>query len=133
MSNYQKVREFHSAFGADLDQPFSERLVRLRLFLIEEEGLEVGSEFYDDYYLGEGINRYKQPDKQKVAKELADLLYVVYGTAATFGIDIDRVFDEVHKSNMSKLGEDGKPLYREDGKVLKGPNYQPPKLDWITK
>lgn len=129
MTNYEKVREFHRAFGSELDQKISGRLVDLRLNLIEEEWYELTQEFYEpqDYMLKDKV------DKTKVAKELADLLYVVYGTAATFGIDIDRVFDEVHKSNMSKLGEDGKPVYREDGKVLKGPNYQPPKLDWITK
>lgn len=128
-TNYQKVREFHSAFGSDLDQKISPRLLDLRMSLISEETHEVQREMYDPltYTAKEDV------DKAKLAKELADLLYVVYGTAATFGIDIDRVFDEVHQSNMSKLGENGKPVYREDGKVLKGPNYQPPKLDWITK
>lgn len=134
-SNYQKVREFHKAFNADLDKPIVERLVDLRWNLIEEECYEIHKEIADEgslsgMWIGKDRN---EIDKAKLAKELADLLYVTYGTAATFGIDIDRVFDEVHKSNMSKLGEDGKPVYREDGKVLKGPNYQPPKLDWITK
>ena len=130
-TNYEKVREFHFAFGSHLDRPIAEGLVNLRMDLINEEFNEVQNEVWDlgryDFKLKDNV------DKQKLAKELADLLYVVYGTAATFGIDIDRVFDEVHKSNMSKLGEDGKPVYRQDGKVLKGPNYQPPKLDWITK
>lgn len=66
---------------------------------------------------------------EELTKELADLLYVVYGMAVTFGLPIDEVFERVHRSNMSKLGDDGKPIYRDDGKVLKGPNYQPPKLD----
>lgn len=123
-TNYQKVREFHRAFGSELDQKFSEKLGSLRFNLIREEYQEV---------LYELLEPEASADKKKIAKELADLLYVVYGTAATFGIDIDRVFDEVHQSNMSKLGEDGKPVYREDGKILKGPNYQPPKLDWISK
>lgn len=65
---------------------------------------------------------------EELTKELADLLYVVYGFAVTFGLPIDEVFERVHRSNMSKLGDDGKPIYREDGKVLKGPNYQPPDL-----
>ena len=130
-TNYEKVREFHKAFGAALDQPISQDLVNLRIHLIEEEGLELGKEFYADYASYPCDAYINPPDKAKVAKELADLLYVVYGTAATFGIDIDRVFDEVHKSNMSKLGEDGKPVYREDGKVLKGPNYTPPNLEWV--
>ena len=61
---------------------------------------------------------------QGLAKELADLVYVTYRMALVMGIDLDSVFTEVHRSNMSKLGDDGKPLYREDGKVLKGPNYE---------
>ena len=66
---------------------------------------------------------------ENLTKELADLLYVTIGMAVTFGLPLVEVFERVHQSNMSKLGEDGKPIYREDGKVLKGPNYQPPKLD----
>lgn len=62
-------------------------------------------------------------------KELADLVYVCYQYAANLGWDLDEALDRVHKSNLSKLGEDGKPIYREDGKVLKGPNYQPPNLN----
>lgn len=67
-------------------------------------------------------------DIYEVADALADILYVVYGTAAEFGIPIDEIFAEVHKSNMSKLGEDGKPVYRGDGKVLKGPNFKLPDI-----
>jgi predicted HAD superfamily Cof-like phosphohydrolase len=66
--------------------------------------------------------------KAPLAKEIADLLYVTYGLAATYGIHIDEVFNRVHESNMSKLGEDGKPVYRNDGKVLKGPNYKEPEI-----
>ena len=66
---------------------------------------------------------------EKLTKELADLIYVAIGMAVTFGLPLVEVFERVHQSNMSKLGEDGKPIYREDGKVMKGPNYQPPKLD----
>ena len=71
-------------------------------------------------------------DIVEVADALTDLLYVVYGAGHAFGIDLDECFTEVHESNMSKLGEDGKPLYREDGKVLKGPNYFPPNLEEIV-
>ena len=66
---------------------------------------------------------------ENLTKELADLIYVAIGMAVTFGLPLCEVFERVHQSNMSKLGEDGKPIYREDGKVMKGPNYQPPKLD----
>lgn len=71
-------------------------------------------------------------DIVEVADALTDLLYVVYGAGHAFGIDLDECFTEVHESNMSKLGEDGKPIYREDGKVLKGPNYFPPNLEEIV-
>lgn len=119
-SNYEKVREFRQHFPTKINTTTAQWL------LINEEYTEVHRELFNC-----GLE--KPVDKRKLAKELSDLLYVVYDTAQYFGIDIDRAFDEVHKSNMSKLGEDGKPVYREDGKVLKGPNYQPPKLDWITK
>lgn len=124
-SNYQKVREFHEAFGAAVDQPFDEDLAVLRQNLIDEEVAEVHDELITPF------TRDKPIDKQKLAKELADLLYVTYGTAAAFGIPIDAVFSEVHRSNMSKLGADGKPIYRDDGKVLKGENYTPPDLSFI--
>jgi len=65
-------------------------------------------------------------DPDNMIKELADLVYVVLGTFIAFGWDFDKAFDRVHESNMSKLGPDGKPVYREDGKVMKGPNYKPP-------
>ena len=71
-------------------------------------------------------------DIVEVADALTDLLYVVYGAGHAFGIDLDECFMEVHDSNMSKLGEDGKPIYREDGKVLKGPGYFPPNLEEIV-
>ena len=71
------------------------------------------------------------PPKEEALKELADLVYVCYQYAESMGWFLDEALDRVHKSNMSKLGEDGKPIYREDGKVLKGPNYQPPDLSDI--
>jgi len=71
------------------------------------------------------------PPKEATLKELADLVYVCYQYAENMGWFLDEALDRVHKSNMSKLGEDGKPIYREDGKVLKGPNYQPPDLSDI--
>jgi len=71
-------------------------------------------------------------DIVEVADALTDILYVVYGAGHAFGIDLDECFMEVHESNMSKLGEDGKPIYREDGKVLKGPGYFPPNLEEIV-
>lgn len=113
-SNYDKVRDFHIAFNMKVsDEPeLDTEDAALRLKLITEEYNEVK----------EAIENGNLVD---IAKELSDLLYVVYGTAVSFGIDIDTVFDEVHRSNMSKLGSDGKPIYRDDGKVLKGANYVP--------
>jgi predicted HAD superfamily Cof-like phosphohydrolase len=113
-TNYEKVREFHQAFESALDQPFARNwhLQDLRFALVSEEHTEA----------------WNAETPENLLKELADLLYVTYGFAATFGWDIDTAFNRVHTSNMSKLDDDGKPIYREDGKVLKGPNYVPPDL-----
>ena len=70
--------------------------------------------------------------KANILKELADLVYVCYQYAANLGWDLDEALNRIHESNMSKLGEDGKPIYREDGKVLKGPNYAPPNLEDVV-
>jgi predicted HAD superfamily Cof-like phosphohydrolase len=94
-----------------LDVPSDVR--EIRCALIEEEAAEFREALEAD-------------DLVEVADAVADLLYVVYGAAVTFGIPIDEVFAEVHRSNMTKLGTDGTPIYREDGKVLKGPSYEPP-------
>lgn len=117
-TNFEKVREFHHAMGQPLDQKFEaySDLEQLRWQLIFEEVKEIS----------EGV---RERDDENVLKELADLLYVTYGYAASFGWDIDEAFNRVHESNMSKLDDDGKPIYREDGKVLKGPNYKKPNLE----
>ena len=119
-----KVREFHEAFGL----PVSERPripsvkeINLRAKLIKEE--------YKEAMYALRVAHYHSNDELgalvDLAKELADLRYVVEGTAETFGIPLDEVYEIVHQSNMSKLGSDGKPIHREDGKVLKGPDYFP--------
>lgn len=113
------VREFHEAFGLSLDVEPDTELRRLRRNLIEEETQELA----EALTLG---------DVMEIAKELADLVYVAYGTAVSLGIDLDLVIEQVHASNMSKLGADGKPVLREDGKVLKGPGYRPPDLSRLT-
>lgn len=112
-SPYSKVLEFHEKFGVAVGQPMTTELCKLRRSLIQEECWEV----VDALCAGNII---------AIADGLADLVYVAYGAAITFGIDLDAVLDAVHESNMSKLGKDGKPIYREDGKVLKGPDYHPP-------
>jgi predicted HAD superfamily Cof-like phosphohydrolase len=95
-------------------------LAALRLDLIEEEVQE----------LRDGLGR---SSLLEVADALTDILYVVYGAGHAFGIDLDDCFHEVHRSNMTKLGEDGRPMYREDGKVMKGPNYEEPDLDQFIR
>jgi predicted HAD superfamily Cof-like phosphohydrolase len=98
----------------------NEKIVKLRYELIKEELEE----------LNQAIN---EKDIKEVADALTDILYVTYGAGTAFGIDLDKCFDEVHQSNMSKLGADGKPIYNEIGKVMKGPNYFKPDLNKFIK
>lgn len=118
ISNFEKVGDFMEAFNQEvLYVPTLPdfNLAALRLDLIEEEVQE----------LRDGLGN---QDLLEIADALTDILYVVYGAGHAFGIDLDDCFNEVHRSNMTKLGEDGRPLYREDGKVMKGPNYEEPNL-----
>ena len=119
-TNANKVREFMESFGQEIKKepawPDGDTM-DLRIDLIDEEFNELKQAV--DLHDGTMTD---------VADALCDILYVTYGMAHAFGIDIDECFREVHVSNMSKLGEDGKPIYREDGKVVKGPNYKPPNL-----
>ena len=111
--------------GEDITSLETGGLLIMRMDLIEEEALEIADELP-----GVFTNRTQEAiDKAAFTKELADLLYVTYGMAVTFGLPLDEVFERVHRSNMSKLDDNGKPIYREDGKVLKGPNYEKPNLD----
>jgi hypothetical protein len=126
-TSFRKVRAWHKAFGFNYpNEPTlpSRDVILLRWKIITEEYEEVKAElFNEDGSLKEDI------DLSNLAKELADLDYVVSGTSDCFGIDHDKAFDLVHKSNMSKLGDDGKPVRREDGKILKSKNYVPPIMD----
>ncbi len=118
MTNANKVKLFMESFGQEVkSKPEfpSDDTVKLRIELISEE-------------LQELVDACKAGDIIEVADALTDILYVTYGAAHSFGIPIDECFKEVQRSNMSKLGEDGKPIYREDGKVMKGPNYSVPNL-----
>jgi predicted HAD superfamily Cof-like phosphohydrolase len=115
----EMVREFHEIYGCAItDEPsiHDYALRSLRMDLIEEEVQELGAALFRDH------------DIVEVADALGDIAYVVYGAAISFGIDLDAVIAEIHRSNMSKLGEDGKPIYREDGKVLKSRLYSPTNL-----
>ena len=118
MTNFEKVGLFMSTFGQEVKKKSelsSDKINSLRLNLIQEELDE----------LNKAIN---EKDILEVADALTDILYVTYGAGHAFGIDLDKCFNEVQKSNMSKLGKDGKPIYNEHGKVMKGPDYFKPDL-----
>ncbi len=134
-TNFELVREFHEKFSLvpKPTQPstlnLTEALIRLRVKLLDEEFNELVDEFYsyEDEYC-ESFKKTDDIDQTKVAKELADLLYVTYGFFDELGINADEVFRRVHESNMSKLDKDGNVLRREDGKILKSDLYQEPTL-----
>ena len=118
MTNFQKVGIFMKTFGQEVKNKAElgdEKLNQLRISLINEELDELKTAIKDNNIL-------------EVADALTDILYVTYGAGHSFGVDLDKCFDEVQKSNMSKLGGDGKPIYNEAGKVMKGPNYFKPNL-----
>lgn len=124
MTPFEAVLEFHEKFNVAINSEMTDKLRELRVKLMDEELDEVSKELmYDDPDVDLPFS------KKHLTKELADLLYVTIGTAVTFGLPLEEVFYEVHKSNMSKLGEDGKPIMRSDGKILKGPFYKEPDLD----
>jgi predicted HAD superfamily Cof-like phosphohydrolase len=122
MSNFNKVKTFMNTYGQDVKEKaeFPEnKIVQLRIDLIEEE-------------LNELKEAIKNKDIVEVADALTDILYVTYGAGHSFGVNLDECFDEVQRSNMSKLGEDGKPIYNDSGKVMKGPNYFAPNLKKVV-
>ena len=123
MSNFNKVKAFMNTYGQDVNEKASfpeDTIVQLRVDLIEEE-------------LNELKEAIKNNDIVEVADALTDILYVTYGAGHSFGVNLDKCFDEVQRSNMSKLGEDGNPIYNESGKVMKGPNYSAPDLKKIIE
>ena len=119
MTNFEKVGLFMTTFGQEVKKKpsfSSDKINNLRISLIEEE-------------LNEFKEAVSKKDLKEVADALTDILYVTYGAGHAFGINLDKCFEEVQKSNMSKLGNDGKPIYNEKGKVMKGPNYFKPNLN----
>ena len=119
MSNFEKVKKFMKTFGQEIREKASfpdDKITSLRYELIQEELDE----------LREAID---SKDIKEVADALTDILYVTYGAGHAFGINLDKCFEEVQNSNMSKLGTDGKPIYNDKGKVMKGPNYFKPDLN----
>ena len=118
MTNFEKVGLFMKTFGQEVkitSSLSSEKINNLRISLINEE-------------LEEFKEAIRNNDLKEAADALTDILYVTYGAGHAFGINLDKCFEEVQKSNMSKLGIDGKPIYNDDGKVMKGPNYFKPNL-----
>ena len=122
MTNFDDVKKFMETFGQEVKTKVefpSDKIVKLRYDLIKEE-------------LDEFEEAIKGKNLKEIADSLTDILYVTYGAGHAFGIDLDKCFDEVQRSNMSKLGEDGKPIYNDQGKVMKGPNYFKPDLSKFT-
>ncbi len=118
MTNFNKVRKFMETFGQEIKEKAefpSEKITSLRYDLIKEE-------------LEEFRDAIQNKDIKEVADALTDILYVTYGAGHSFGIDLDKCFDEVQKSNMSKLDNNGRPIYDNKGKVMKGPKYFKPDL-----
>ncbi|OUX43804.1 phosphoribosyl-ATP diphosphatase [bacterium TMED277] len=118
MTNFESVKKFMQTFGQEVKITANfpnDKIINLRLDLIREELSE----------LKEAIEK---KDIKDVADALTDILYVTYGAGHAFGIDLDKCFEEVQNSNMSKLGSDGKPIFNEHGKVMKGPDYFKPNL-----
>ena len=118
MSNFNKVGTFMKTFGQEVKTKpsfSSDKINKLRIDLIKEE-------------LDELQEAMKNNDLLEVADALTDILYVTYGAGHAFGINLDKCFEEVQNSNMSKLGENGEPIYNDSGKVMKGPNYFKPDL-----
>ena len=121
MSNFDKVGTFMKTFGQEVKNKPSfsnDKINKLRIDLIKEE-------------LEELTEAMQKKDLLEVADALTDILYVTYGAGHAFGINLDECFNEVQNSNMSKLGNNGKPIYNESGKVMKGPNYYKPNLSKI--
>ena len=116
MTNFERVKMFMETFGQEIKEKAcfpDEKITALRYDLIKEE-------------LNEFKEAIDKKDIKEVADALTDILYVTYGAGHAFGIDLDKCFEEVQNSNMSKLGSDGKPIYNDKGKVMKGPNYVKP-------
>ena len=123
MTNFEKVGLFMKTFGQEVktNPSFSsDKINKLRIDLIEEE-------------LGELKEAVNKKDLKETIDALTDILYVTYGAGHAFGVNLDKCFDEVQNSNMSKLGKDGKPIYNQSGKVMKGPNYFKPNLNQFLK
>ena len=118
MSNFEDVKKFMETFG---------QIVRTKPQLPDKETMQLRYDLIEEE-LNELEHAMKTKNLKEVADALADILYVTYGAGYAYGIDLDKCFKEVQRANMSKLGKDGKPIYNEKGKVMKGPDYLEPNL-----
>ena len=127
---YQLVREWMGSFQREMDKEFNQQDIELTRALINEEYNEVEDELYQDDFdpRYSYTNCPEEYSKERLTKELCDLIWVCYFCAAKFGLPIEEAFKRVYESNMSKLQDDGTPLLNEMGKILKGPNYKPAQL-----
>ena len=129
MSKYEdKVEQFSRAMNLPVNVPFNPDLLTLRKRLLQEEIDEFFVELDSAIALTQKGESVPQELFENICKEISDVQYVLSGFSVSFGLPIEQAFDLTHESNMSKLGPDGKPIYREDGKIMKGPNYHKPDL-----
>lgn len=133
LSREDVVEEFHRAFNHPINVELDENSLLLRHKLIFEEYEELKEEMAAALADIKGQGRVSRKTKERMLKEMADLQYVLSGLAVVMGVPLHVAFNRVHQSNMSKLGEDGKPIVREDGKILKGPKYSPPDLEDLVE
>lgn len=129
ISRESVVGQFHKAFDHPIDVEMTDSLLELRYTLLYEEFEEVKEEIAQALSDLAVYGQVRSKTKERMLKELADLQYVLSGFAETFGLPLQVAFTRVHKSNMSKLDSNGKPILREDGKILKGPNYVPADME----
>ena len=134
MSKYEEiVEQFHRAMNLPINAPFNPDLLKLRKQLLQEEVTELFQELDAAIEITEKGVPVPRPLFKQMCKETADVQYVLSGLCVSFGLPIDEAFELTHESNMSRLGPDGKPVYREDGKVTKGPNYHKPDLSGLKQ
>ena len=133
MTKTEMVKEFHEAFNLPVNVPWGLELFKFRQGLLQEELEEYLIEATSIMVKLSADMEVTIDDKARLVKEMSDIIYILAGTAVSLGLPLDEVFTAVHESNMSKLGPDGKPVYREDGKVMKGSQYRPPNVIKVMK
>jgi len=133
LNREDKVAEFNTACGQDVDKPMNADRLSFRYGLLYEEFTELKDEIAAAMTDLQIYGHVSTKTKERMLKEMADVQYVLSGMAVTFGLPLQQAFNRVHNSNLSKFDGEGKPILREDGKVLKGPYYQPPHLEDLVE